>query len=58
MFATMAKQAGLSYSSLLELFRQQLNAPLYYQIDAHWTAFGQGVAAQAVSALVKNQLPR
>ena len=41
-------KAGLTYISLLPLFRKNSAQPLYYQIDVHWTAVGQEIAADYI----------
>lgn len=41
----LAAKNGLEYISLLPLFRANRNRNIYYQIDSHWTAQGQKLAA-------------
>jgi hypothetical protein len=41
----LAEKNGLEYLSLLPLFRNNAHRKIYYQIDVHWTALGQELAA-------------
>ena len=44
--AALASEAGFSYPSLLSTFRAHEDEQLFYQINPHWTAAGQKLAAE------------
>jgi len=44
--AALASEAGFSYASLLSTFRAHEDEQLFYQINPHWTAAGQKLAAE------------
>jgi hypothetical protein len=50
MLRDLTEKAGLTYISLLPVFRKNSQQPLYYQIDVHWTAVGQKLAADYIFA--------
>ena len=48
----LAQRNGLPYLSLLETFRSAGALNLYYQIDAHWNAAAQALAAQRLMTIL------
>jgi hypothetical protein len=48
---------GVSYSSLLERFRaaEVIGSP-YYNFDVHWNGFGQKIAAELITTLLRDSL--
>lgn len=54
--ADFSKAQGISYIDLLPDFKaQNSNANLYFQIDRHWTAAGQRLAAEAILRELQKQ---
>jgi hypothetical protein len=54
--SSLAAEAGFSYVSLLPLFREHKDEKLYYQIDLHWTAVGEKLAAEILVPRLRSLL--
>jgi hypothetical protein len=54
--ASLASEAGFPYVSLLPIFRAHEEEKLFYQIDLHWTAAGQKLAAETLLPLLQSML--
>ena len=50
--AKLAAANGLAYVNLLDVFRARPEPPLFYQLDVHWTAAGQRLAADTLWAAI------
>jgi hypothetical protein len=54
--ALLASEAGFPYMSLLAIFRAHKEEKLFYQIDLHWTAAGQKLAAEILVPHLQSML--
>jgi hypothetical protein len=54
--ASLASEAGFPYVSLLPIFRAHEEEKLFYQIDLHWTAAGEKLAAEALLPQLRGML--
>ena len=46
---TIAKRAGVRFADLTDTFRERRDEALFGQIDRHWNARGQQLAAEAIA---------
>ncbi|WP_146747721.1 hypothetical protein [Paramagnetospirillum kuznetsovii] len=51
-------ELGLPFRSLLEPFRREAMAGLYYDFDVHWSARGQELAASITAPAIQDMLAR
>jgi hypothetical protein len=54
--ASLASEAGFSYVSLLPIFRAHQEEKLFYQIDLHWSAAGEKLAAETLVPHLQSML--